>query len=35
MKVQKKIAIFLNIGIGDFIWGTSVIPIIKSFDKNI
>lgn len=35
MKTEKKVAVFLNIGIGDFTWGSSVIPIIKSFDKNI
>ena len=35
IKKSKKVAIFLNIGIGDFVWGTSVIPVIKSFDKDI
>ena len=32
---EKHIIIFVGYGIGDFIWATSVFPLIKSYDKNI
>lgn len=32
---ERNIIIFAGYGIGDFIWATSVFPLIKSYDKNI
>lgn len=32
---ERNIIIFVGYGIGDFIWATSVFPLIKSYDKNI
>ncbi len=32
---ERNIIVFVGYGIGDFIWATSVFPLIKSYDKNI
>ena len=32
---ERNIIIFVGYGIGDFIWATSIFPLIKSYDKNI